>query len=506
MDICSLARPLRTAAVLAACLAMAACTDPNGVSLGGDASLKANRCARDNPYARDANGNLTSGYQSGTLADEKQWLASYFDQKYLWYKEIPDVNANDPAFNTGTHLASMSAYFAALKSPEKVDGVLKDQFSFLYPTADYNQQIQSGVRVGYGVEWIVLAGDPPRDIRITVVQPGSNGAQVGLARGDRLLSVTVGGQTVSVDDATAAGKVVLNQVLAPSINGQSASLQVRRVDNTVRNVSVTASPTTSQPVLVSKIIGTGTSGTGYLMLNEFNAPAEAQLVAAFQQFSAQGVRDLVLDLRYNGGGYIYLASELAYMIAGEGPTRSRVFDRLVYSDKRSRENTSTPFHTVTSGQSGSNIAGNQPLPTLNLSRVTVLTTRETCSASESVINGLRGVGITVDLVGSTTCGKPYGFTQKDNCGLSYFPIEFQGVNARGEGDYANGMTVQCEANDDLSQPLGETTEGMLAAALSYRAGGACPAKKSTEGGVRGGYLLKLPMERGMHLRPEDVSP
>ena len=499
-------RPLRLAAALAACLLAAACTGADGVNLGGDAGLKANRCAPDNPYARNANGNLISGYQNGTRSDEKQWLASYFEQKYLWYKEIPDVDPNDPKFNTGTHLALMTEYLKALKTPAEVDGLPKDQYTNLLPTAEYNQRFQAGVTLGYGVRWAVLVEEPPRDIRIAFVQPGSNGAQVGLARGDRLLSVTVGGQTVSVDDDTPAGKAVRNQALMPSINGQSASLQVRRADNTLRTVSVTASPTTSQPVLVSKILGGGTSRTGYLMLNEFNAPAEAQLVTAFQQFSSQGVRDLILDLRYNGGGYIYLASELAYMIAGAGPTRSKVFDRLVYSDKRSRDNTSTPFHSVTSGQSGSNIVGNQPLPTLNLSRITVLTTDETCSASESVINGLRGVGITVDLVGSKTCGKPYGYTQQDNCGLSYFPIEFQGVNARGEGDYANGMAVQCEANDDLSQPLGETTEGMLAAALSYRANGSCPAKKSTEGVTRGGYLLKLPMERGIHLRPEDVSP
>ncbi len=84
----------------------------------------------------------------------------------------------------------------------------------------------------------------------------------------------------------------------------------------------------------------------------------------------------------------------------------------------------------------------------------ILVTDNSCSASESIINGLRGVDVTVHLIGSTTCGKPFGFTAKDNCGISYFPIE---------------------AADDFSKPLGDPTEGMLATALSYRASGACPA-------------------------------
>lgn len=498
-----LSRPAIGAA-LTACLLAAGCSGTDGVNLGGNTTLRAQQCAPDNTFARDANGNLKSGYSAGTRAEEKQWLASYFDQNYLWYKEIPDVNPAAPAFNTGSHYELMSAYLKALRTPEKVGDKPKDQFSFVYPTEEYNQQVQAGVRLGFGAEWKIIEETPPRDIRVAFVQPGSNAAQVGMARGDRLLSVTVAGRQVPVDDDSVAGKAVLNQVLGPSINGQSASLQLRRADNTIRSVTVTVSPTTSQAVLVAKVLETATTRIGYLVLNEFNAPAEAQIVAAFEQFRTQGVRDLVLDLRYNGGGYIYLASQLAYMVAGDGPTRNRVFDRLVYNDKRTRENVDTLFRSTTSGQPGSNIAGNQPLPSLGLSRVTVLTTVDTCSASESVINGLRGVGITVNLVGSTTCGKPFGFTQKDNCGLSYFPIEFQGVNARGEGDYANGMGPQCEANDDLGQPLGDTSEGMLAAALSYRASGNCPAKKSAGDATAGGSLIRSALDRGILLRPEDL--
>jgi hypothetical protein len=106
--------------------------------------------------------------------------------------------------------------------------------------------------------------------------------------------------------------------------------------------------------------------------------------------------------------------------------------------------------------------------------VFVLTSSGTCSASESVINGLSPF-VEVVRIGGTTCGKPYGFSGKDNCGTSYFPIEFQGTNAAGFGDYADGFAPSCTVSDDLAHELGDPNEAMLAAALAYQATGSCPA-------------------------------
>ena len=133
------------------------------------------------------------------------------------------------------------------------------------------------------------------------------------------------------------------------------------------------------------------------------------------------------------------------------------------------------------------------LPTLELprQRVFVLTTNSTCSASEAIINGLRGVDIEVIQFGSTTCGKPYGFYPQDNCGTTYFTTQFRSVNAAGFGDYPDGFSPAnssestvgitlpgCQAVDDFS-PLGEITEPMLAAALAYREnGGQCSEASS----------------------------
>src|SRR5690606_29308167 len=123
-----------------------------------------------------------------------------------------------------------------------------------------------------------------------------------------------------------------------------------------------------------------------------------------------------------------------YMIGNTTLTNGRTFERLVFNDKHPTNDPITgrplepmPFLSTALGLSAPE---GMPLPTLNLDRVYVITGNNTCSASESIINGLRGVGVSVYQIGSTTCGKPYGFYPQDNCGTTYFSIQFEGRNAQ----------------------------------------------------------------------------
>ena len=126
--------------------------------------------------------------------------------------------------------------------------------------------------------------------------------------------------------------------------------------------------------------------------------------------------DLILDIRYNGGGYLDIASEVAWMIAGAGPTNGVTFEETEFNSKHPTVDpvtlqtiTPVPFHSETQGFS---TTAGLPLPALNLKQVFVLTGPGTCSASEAIINGLIGVNVKVVQIGSTTCGKPYGFRTK----------------------------------------------------------------------------------------------
>ena len=203
---------------------------------------------------------------------------------------------------------------------------------------------------------------------------------------------------------------------------------------------------TSAPVAVTSIdhaiLDAGAAKVGYLLFNDHVLTSERCMIDAIAAMQAQGVSDLVLDLRYNGGGYLYLASELAYMIAGPARTAGRTFERTVFNDKQSARNEATPFFNLACVPDPVTFecSTDEPLPTLNLGRVFVLTSASTCSASEAIINGLRGIDVDVRMIGGTTCGKPYGFFGADNCGITYFPLEFQGVNPRAS---ATTPTASC---------------------------------------------------------------
>jgi hypothetical protein len=216
------------------------------------------------------------------------------------------------------------------------------------------------------------------------------------------------------------------------------------------------------------------------------------LISAINTLKSGGATDLVLDIRYNGGGYLAIASELAYMIAGSQNTSGKTFEKTQFNDKNPTVDpvthqtiTPMPFLNVSQGFSGT---ANQALPTLGLSRVFVLTGPNTCSASEAIINGLDGAGVQIIQIGSTTCGKPYGFYPQDNCGTTYFTIEFKGINNQGYGDYTDGFQppnaavtgsktlAGCAVADDFAHSLGSPAEARLAAALNYRQnGGVCPS-------------------------------
>jgi carboxyl-terminal processing protease len=472
MNFLNRAGKFRSLAAFTAACVLTACGGGGGSS--GDVLPLAQQCSPNNPYRGDA----TRATTSGSLSSEKAWLRSYMNGAYLWYDEMPSVDANAAQYSvdtTGGFYGSIDGYFDALRTPAlTTSGQRRDRFSFTYPTKDWNDLLRSGVALGYGIEWSMLSPTPPRSIRIAYIEPGSMAASAGLQRGDTLVSVN----GVSADDGTSAGVDVLNAALFPSSVG-TYTFVFSRAGSANLPRTFTAAAITKTPVLRTQVITAGDGQkVGYIVFNDHIAPAEQQLITAINTLRTEGVSDLVLDLRYNGGGYVFIASEVAYMVAGQSRTQGLVFEKFQYNNKRTTENAApgTPFYNTSCILNANfQCTNEQPLPSLDLPRVYVLTSGSTCSASESIINSLRGINVQVNIVGTTTCGKPYGFTAKDNCGISYFPIEFKGVNAKGFGDYADGFGANCTAGDDLGRALGDVNEAKLATALYMRANGnACP--------------------------------
>jgi hypothetical protein len=440
----------------------------------------------------------------GTVLDEKTWVRSWIDETYLWY---PDVRALSAATLNPAGYATAVDYFNALKSPLlTASGAARDRFHFVYDTPTWVALSQSGIAFGYGFEIALLSATPPRQALVAYTSPGTPAAADGIARGAQVLAVD---GVDLVNDNTGAGVDALNAGLFPTAAGPHTFTLLDAGALAPRTVTLEAAALATATVQNVRTMPAPNQGVGYLQFNDHLATSEAELVAAVNQLKAAGITDLLLDLRYNGGGYLDIASELAYMIAGPGPTVGKVFEQQIFNDKNpfqlTAAQTVTPFHAVAQGFS---VADGQALPTLNLPRVFVLTGAGTCSASEAIVNGLRGVGVEVDLIGATTCGKPYGFYPQDNCGTTYFSIQFEGVNQQGQGDYADGFTPTCAATDDFTHALGDPAEGRVAAALSYRATGVCapPMARAQAAGAATRYaeprLLRSPLqEMRLYRRP-----
>jgi hypothetical protein len=275
----------------------------------------------------------------------------------------------------------------------------------------------------------------------------------------------------------------------------------------------------STPVQNVKVIDVADKKVGYVQFNQFISAGQQPLVDAFNQFSDADINELVIDMRYNGGGLIIMSAQLGYMVAGEEQTNAsqnngaaksinnnaKVFTRTLRNDKVEAASSEEDYYTFERRQIDwdARVYTNQVLPSVDMDTVYILASSGTCSASESLINGLRGIDVNVVLIGGQTCGKPYGFTPTPNCGEVYYTVQFKGANAKEFGDYAEGFkpvpassitqttigltdeVPGCSVADDFSKQLGDTEEGMLAAALTHIETGACPvvAKESAQSSV-----------------------
>ena len=459
---------------------VASTTEPSWVvGQFSDDSIYKNLCIAPR-IGPDSNGDTFLDTQ-GTAMNEKMWLRSWTNNTYLWYAEVDD---NDPAPFT------VANYFSQLITNERTtSGSFKDNFHFSQSTEDYNQRTQSGVTSGYGISWEFVSTSSPRRLIVRYTEPSSPASIASVNRGYELKTIN------GIDFINASAQADVDQInaaLFPSDAGQPFNFIFSDETGTqVLDIELISANIELQPVQNVKVIDTASGRMGYMQFNTFIRTGQQGLINGFQQFIDQGVTELVIDLRYNGGGLLAMASQLAYMVAGSAQTNNQTFDTLQFNNKYPNVDPvtgnplqPTPFYTREIDWTTSQFTNNT-LPSLDLTRVFILATDNTCSASEAVINGLRGIDVEVVLIGDTTCGKPYGFYPTDNCSTTYFTIQFQGVNAKGFGEYSEGFIPTtspvfdnqlpgCRVTDDFTQILGNKSEALLAAAIGYAETNTCP--------------------------------
>jgi C-terminal processing protease CtpA/Prc len=356
---------------------------------------------------------------------------------YYWYRELP---ALDPAL-----VDSPEAYLEAVRYRP-----LDASFSYITGRQASDAFYSDSQFVGLGLGTRLVSSDV---MRVTQVFPGSPAADAGLERGDYI--VAIGGRAIG--DLYASGD--LGSAFGPGDVGVTVVLRVRARAGGERELTLVKRLVTIPTVSDVRVVDVDGRRVGYLHFRNFVRPSTEALDAAFGDLAAAGVTDLVLDLRYNGGGLVSVAQHLAGLIGGTR-TNAQVFLEFFHNDKNAWRNETLRFE--------------DPAGALDLPRLVVVTTRASASASELIINALRPF-LPVTVVGDTTFGKPVGQYGLNFCDKVLFPVAFTLRNARGEGDYFAGFAPDCPAPDDLEHALGDPAEASLGEALQFVRSGSCSA-------------------------------
>ncbi|MGH8495117.1 MAG: S41 family peptidase [Gammaproteobacteria bacterium] len=367
---------------------------------------------------------------------QKQTVLEVMQDIYLYNEQMPDVDPND--FPTPEALLE-----ALIVNPP-------DRFSSIGSAAAEEMFFGAGQFIGFGVTTALLSND---DLRIAEVFEGSPADGAGLERGYRIL--TIDGRTIA--EIVAAEGV--SAAFGADEVGLQVDLDVADRQGAESSVTVTKAVVTIPPVSAVTVFDVAGEPVGYLLFRTFVEPSFAALDAAFAQFADAGVRDLIVDVRYNGGGLIAVADFLGNLLGGLD-ANGQVFSMTVFNANNAFRNTTTLFMNETHS--------------LSLDRLIFITTEGTASASEIVINSMMPY-VETFLVGADTFGKPVGSLGFSFCEKIIRPISFETVDSTGEGGYFDGLPATCAAEDDLAFVLGDPAEGSLAEALFVAENGACSA-------------------------------
>jgi C-terminal processing protease CtpA/Prc len=381
---------------------------------------------------------VNNALQDCSVGGQNATVRSTLRDIYYWYRELPDP---DPKSFT-----SPEAYLEAVRYKP-----LDTHYSFIAPRAATQQFFNEGQDVGLGLPYRIVSST---EMRVVDTYPGSPAGDAGIERGAYILEVN--GQPIA--SVIASGNI--SAAFGPKEAGVTVSLRFRDMSGVEHAVTMTKRVFTLPNVYQVRTFASGGRAVGYFAFHDFINPSNAQLDAVFSQFKAAGVNDLVLDLRYNGGGLITVAQRLGGLIGG-ARTQDQPIGMLVFNDKHQEMNQTFKMAN--------------PPQALGLDRLAVIATGGSASASEMIINGLRPF-MPVTVVGSTTYGKPVGQLTTDFCDKTLFPVAFKSVNARGEGEYFDGIPADCSAPDDLDHALGDGAEASLAAALEFLRTGRCSAR------------------------------
>ena len=391
-----------------------------------------------------------NGVDACSVDGQKQFVLDRMREWYLWNDLLP-AEVDLSRFATPEDLLEYLTTFSPDLTPD--DGVDNpvDRFSFINAAAADQAFLGEGKFEGFGFG----SRFEEDDLRLTRVFADSPANRAGLARGQQILALN--GRTIA-DIVAAEGVAGVNALFDLS----PLEFTMREVDGAEFTVEITKDIVTIDPVPQSRVI-TDAAGTrppvGYIELATFVSTANAEMDAVFADFREQGVNDVILDLRYNGGGLVSTAERLGDLLGGD-VAENLAFSKTVFNELRAPVNDRTEFFELQANS-------------VNLVRLVVIASGSTASASEIVINGM-DPHVEVAVVGADTFGKPVGQVGLEFCEQILRATAFQTLNANDFGNFFFGLPVDCAAPDDLSVAVGAEGDPNIEAALTYLGTGACP--------------------------------
>lgn len=356
---------------------------------------------------------------------DKAYVRLFMSDESLW----PESVRNNPATDS-----ELKEYIKYIRPGA-------DRFSSITGTEEMEDDDEGYNDAGIGVKWRLVKNH----LALLQVNAKSSAGYAGLFRGDRVLAVNgrkIDGMRKDDHDAW-------DRLFCKWQKGAVLSLDVRTHDGMKRNVALKIGDDYEDPPKSRIITAAKGRKVGYLYLHSFNDYQFREIRSHFRHFKDVGVQDLVIDLRYNSGGIMDYASQLAGLIGGE-TFEGRAFAAARHSERYQDRNDQYVFAKLPES--------------LGIRKLAVITTRSTCSASELMISGLKPY-LPVVTVGSATCGKPYSMSPIKIGEVVLFPVTARVLNSRGEGHYLTGIKPDFKADDDTSHQLGDPEEGMLKKAL-----------------------------------------
>lgn len=406
---------------------------------------------------------------------EDTWIEEIMSRHYLWYDNMPAVKESD-FFDKPADFLKKRVYSKAL-------GGRGDSFSYVEEKGEAASRVYLNRTSTYGFDFELMA-DPLGTTshtmaRVLFVLPGSPASEAGIQRGDWISAIGKEQLTVNNYEGLIAGestRLARESIIADE-DGELAWEALDTLD-------IAASrPMEVNPFYIDSIYRVGGKKVAYMMYNQFSTGPDdqpqdeeyaQQMQQLFARFKGESPDAFILDLRYNTGGYLSCARQLASLLAPVSAL-GNVFCTLEYNDITAPQQESIDYDAGLASQN------------MDLNKIYILTSEFTASASEAVINCLRPYmgADNVVLIGETTYGKPVSMQafEDERFDFVLWPVTAYVLNAEGKAEYESGIEPTyglSERSRLFIYPLGDENELLLKNTLSLIATGTAPDVNQTQ--------------------------